>query len=204
MKGKIALEEHLSTPQNNSIWDSSGEAARNGKAYMDDVEKRLPETSMRLDEMNRNGIEFAILSLTSPGAQALTNTQSAVDFARLTNDFIAEHFVAKAPKRLRAFATVALQSPRAAADELERAVKQLGMCGVLINGYTNLGDANTAQYLDEEPVWEFWDKVASLNVPVYLHPLSRFPASGACTRGIRRWLDRPGALASKPPLTPSA
>lgn len=50
---------------------------------------------------------------------------------------------------------MALKSPRAAADELERAVKQLGMCGALINGYTNLGDANTAQYLDEEPVWEF-------------------------------------------------
>jgi hypothetical protein len=38
MKGKIVLEEHLTTALNNSIWDASGESARNGKAYMDDVE----------------------------------------------------------------------------------------------------------------------------------------------------------------------
>lgn len=32
MKGKIVLEEHLSTELNNNLWDSSDEAARNGKA----------------------------------------------------------------------------------------------------------------------------------------------------------------------------
>lgn len=45
MKGKIALEEHLSTPQNNLLWDSADEAGRNGKAYMDHCESRLIETS---------------------------------------------------------------------------------------------------------------------------------------------------------------
>lgn len=37
MKAKIVLEEHLSTALNNSMWDASGEAARNRKTYMDDV-----------------------------------------------------------------------------------------------------------------------------------------------------------------------
>jgi hypothetical protein len=41
MKGKIVLEEHLSTALNNSLWDAGSEAARNGKACMDDVESRL-------------------------------------------------------------------------------------------------------------------------------------------------------------------
>ena len=31
MDGKIALEEHFSTQMNNSLWDSSGEAGRNGR-----------------------------------------------------------------------------------------------------------------------------------------------------------------------------
>ena len=38
MRGKIALEEHVSTPENNRLWDSSGEAGRNGTEYMKDVE----------------------------------------------------------------------------------------------------------------------------------------------------------------------
>jgi 2,3-dihydroxybenzoate decarboxylase len=40
----------------------------------------------------------------------------------------------------------------------------------VINGFSNVGDAQTAQYLDEAPVWEFWERAAALDVPVYLHP----------------------------------
>jgi hypothetical protein len=40
VQDKWALEEHLSTPENNELWDDSGEAARNGKQYMDDVESQ--------------------------------------------------------------------------------------------------------------------------------------------------------------------
>jgi hypothetical protein len=29
---------------------------------------------------------------------------------------------------------------------------------------------NTAQYLDEAPVWDFWARVDALGVPLYLHP----------------------------------
>jgi gamma-resorcylate decarboxylase len=29
---------------------------------------------------------------------------------------------------------------------------------------------NTAQYLDEAPIWDFWARVDALGVPVYLHP----------------------------------
>ena len=178
MKDKIALEEHLSTPLNNSLWDSAGEASRNGKAYMDDVEKRLLDVDLLLETMDRNGIDIAVMSLTSPGTQALTDRAKACDFAVRGNDWMAEKVVSRAPKRLRAFATVALQSPRHAADELERAVKSLGVKGAMINGYTNVGSADGAQYLDEKPVWEFWDRVAALDVPVYLHP--REPLPGQC------------------------
>jgi predicted TIM-barrel fold metal-dependent hydrolase len=120
---------------------------------MTDTERRLLDTEQRIVYMDRNGIETAILSLTSPGAQSILDTQQTVHFARKTNDHIAEHFVDKHPDRLKAFVTVALQSPHAAADELERAVKEHDMLGALINGYTNIGNSDTAQYLDEEPVW---------------------------------------------------
>ncbi|WP_423395378.1 amidohydrolase family protein [Burkholderia sp. LMG 21824] len=176
MKGKIVLEEHLTTELNNGLWDAAGEAARNGKAYMEDVDARLLDVDTRLSDMDANGIDIAILSLTSPGAQSILDVGQAVDFARKTNDQIVEQFSSHRSGRLKAFATVAIQSPRAAADELERAVVELGMKGALINGYTNIGDRDTAQYLDEEPVWEFWERVSTLNVPVYLHPREPLPA----------------------------
>lgn len=175
MKGKIVLEEHLTTALNNSLWDASGEAARNGKAYMNDVESKLLDTERRIEEMDQCGIDIAILSLTSPGAQSLLDAKKAIDFAKQTNDHIAEHLLAQHPDRFRAFATVAVQAPKAAADELERSVTSLGFMGALINGYTNIGNADTAQYLDEPPVWELWDRVAQLNVPVYLHPRELLP-----------------------------
>lgn len=183
MKNKIALEEHLSTPENNRLWNVAGEASRNGKAYMDDVEKRLVDPKIRLAEMDRYGIAAMIMSLTSPGAQAVLDPKLAVEFAQRTNDLIAAEYVRSFPGRFYGFAVVALQNPKAAADELERAVKQLGFKGALINGYTNIGDADTAQYLDEPSVREFWDRVAALDVPVYLHPREPLPSQRRIYQG---------------------
>jgi 2,3-dihydroxybenzoate decarboxylase len=175
MKGKVALEEHVSTEENNKRWDLRFEAARHGKQYMANVERRLFDAETRLEEMDRFGIDTAILSLTTPGAQSILDSNQAVDFAKRTNDLITKNFVEPHQGRFYAFATVALQNPRAAGDELERAVKHLGMKGALVNGYTNLGKTDSAQYLDAEPVWEFWDRVAKLDVPVYLHPRDSLP-----------------------------
>ena len=85
MRGKIALEEHVSTPENNRLWDATGEAARNGSEYMKDVERRLMDRSIQLDEMAQRNIDHVILSLTSPGAQSILDKSSAVAFARNTN-----------------------------------------------------------------------------------------------------------------------
>ncbi len=58
----------------------------------------------------------------------------------------------------------AMQDPRAAADELERMVKELEFKGALINGHTR------GVYLDDELCLPFWERAAALDVPVYLHP----------------------------------
>ena len=85
------------------------------------------------------------------------------------NDDLAAQVLAAHPNRFAGFAAVALQDVRAAGDELERAVSQLGFKGAMINGHSNIGDMDTAQYLDEPPVWGFWARVEALDVPVYLH-----------------------------------
>ncbi|CAG8999904.1 MAG: hypothetical protein CENE_01887 [Candidatus Celerinatantimonas neptuna] len=168
---KIALEEHMESP----FFPATGSHPFVKDDYFSDVEQRLHDYKIRLEEMESSGIGQSILSLTQPGIEGFCDTQKATEMATRTNDYIADFFVKNAPGKLYAFAAVPLQDPRAAADELERAVTQLGFKGALVNGYTNIGDPNTARYLDEAPVWEFWERVSQLNVPVYLHPRIALP-----------------------------
>jgi predicted TIM-barrel fold metal-dependent hydrolase len=175
MQGKIALEEHFYLPTYEA-YGADGEAldgAAKAPNYLPDffasVQKGLSDIKLRLEEMDRGGIERMVLSLTQPGIQGIPDSKIAIDTAKRMNDELAL-IVEAHPKQFLGFAAVPLQDVRAACDELDRCVSKLGFKGVLINGYSNIGDMNTAQYLDEAPVWDFWARVDALGVPVYLHP----------------------------------
>jgi gamma-resorcylate decarboxylase len=182
MEGKIALEEHFSTELNNTYRDAKSEESRNGIEYTRDIEKRLLDPELCLREMDRAGVEMSILSLTSPGVQSVIDPRKATELAQSANDYAAS-VIQKYPGRFSAFAAVALQDPRGAAEELERAVRQLEFKGALISGYTNVGPNESVRYLDEEPVREFWAKVSELNVPVYLHPREPLPSQRRSMQG---------------------
>jgi 2,3-dihydroxybenzoate decarboxylase len=164
---KVALEEHVVAPP--LIAPGSAGTPIFDATYAADIRQRLGDWTQRLEDMDRFGVELAVLSVTQPGVQGICDSVEAVDTARRLNDQLAE-FVSRRPERFAAFATLPLQDPAAAADELERAMRQLGFKGALINGFSNIGDEQTAQYLDEPPVWEFWERAAGLRAPVYLHP----------------------------------
>src|SRR5262249_15626681 len=146
-----------------------------------DIERRLLDPDACLREMDLAGVEICVMSLTSPGVQSVIDKKAAAAVARDANDYAAG-LIKKHPDRFSAFAAVALQDPRGAADELERAVGEFGLKGALINGYTDIGADEAVMYLDEQPVWEFWDRVSKLKVPVYLHPREPLPSQ---TRAIR-------------------
>jgi 2,3-dihydroxybenzoate decarboxylase len=74
------------------------------------------------------------------------------------------------PDRFAAFAAIPTPDPRAAADELERAVTQLGFKGALINGTTN------SIFFDDKRFWPICERAAALDVPLYLHPTMPHPA----------------------------
>jgi hypothetical protein len=57
-----------------------------------------------------------------------------------------------------------MQSPVAAADELERAVRELGFHGALVNGPTD------GQFLDHSDFDPILTRAESLDVPIYIHP----------------------------------
>jgi gamma-resorcylate decarboxylase len=165
--GKIALEEHIVLPPLTA--PGSAGPPIFGAAYMTDVRQRLEDVEQRIEDMDRYGIDTMVLSATQPGVQGICNTAEAVDTAKRLNDGLAA-VVHRQPERFAAFAALPLQDPAAAIDELHRATTDLGFKGALINGFSNIGDETTAQYLDEAPVWEFWEHVATLRAPIYLHP----------------------------------
>jgi 2,3-dihydroxybenzoate decarboxylase len=134
----------------------------------DDFNTRLSELGeMRIEAMDLAGIDICVLSQTSPGLQIEGDTQLAVAKARQANDFLAGE-IEKHPDRFRGFAHLALQDPDAAIAELDRCVNVLGFKGAMINGHTN------GVYLDEEIYYPFWQQVAKLDVPIYLHPANSF------------------------------
>jgi predicted TIM-barrel fold metal-dependent hydrolase len=193
---KIALEEHFFLPSfeaygaDGSACDGASKAHNYDPEYFASVRKGLGDIKLRLEDMDRCGIERMVLSLTQPGVQGIPDRAIAVDTAKRMNDDLAD-IMAAHRNRFEGFAAVALQDVRAAGDELERAVSQLGFKGALINGYSNIGDMDTAQYLDEPPVWDFWARVAALGVPIYLHPRSPLPSQRRVYEGYPVLADSP-------------
>jgi 2,3-dihydroxybenzoate decarboxylase len=159
---KIALEEHFRVP-NMPEYSGAGQYISDSAAarYMDD---RLADfDDLRLQAMDEANVTTAILSHTVPALGATIDKRKAVNDAPKINDFLAKN-IARHPSRFGGFATLPMQSPPDAAKELERWVKQLGFHGALINGHTH------GHYLDEDQYEVFWERVADLNVPIYIHP----------------------------------
>ena len=163
MKGKIGLEEHFALPD--SLGDMPG-----GQPDLGLLTRQLLDMyELRVEEMDRHGMDMMILSLNSPAIQYTVDPAKAVDLARRCNDHLAET-IARHPKRFRGFAALPMQDPDAATEELERCVKDLGFLGALVNGYSQIGSLSNAVYLDDKRYWSFWGKVEELDVPFYLHP----------------------------------
>jgi predicted TIM-barrel fold metal-dependent hydrolase len=88
---------------------------------------RLTDTSRRLELMDQREIDLAVLS-NGAVVQGSLEPQAALRMAREANDHLAEVVRAR-PDRFAAFATTPLQHPEEGADELQRAVEQLGLAG---------------------------------------------------------------------------
>ena len=162
--GKIALEEHFALP----------ETADTSYAIRDlptpELRQRVLDVgSGRIAEMDRGGVEICILSHIAAGIQAIPSVSQATALSRRVNDYLAEH-IAMYPKRLKGFAALPLQDPQAAAQELTRCVRELGFCGALVNGFSQIGEMDSAVFYDLPQYRPFWATVQELDVPLYLHP----------------------------------
>jgi 2,3-dihydroxybenzoate decarboxylase len=170
MATKIAIEEHFVTPDLEHCIAGVGWDRREWRGVLD----RLEDIEGRLERMDENGIEIAVLSLGSDGVQGLLDPTEAIETARRANDALVR-LIDRHPTRFAGFAALPMQDPAAAQQELTRAVTELSLQGALVNGYSNLGDADTGVYYDAPEYELFWWTAADLGVPIYLHPRNPLP-----------------------------
>ncbi len=160
----VALEEHFAVPALIRQIGSDAIARRGfpvGRWKGPDAQ--LADLGVeRLRDMDRTGITVQVLSASGPGAD-LVDGADGVSLARAMNDVLARA-IAEHPARFAGFAHLPMRSPQAAADELERATRELGFCGVMINGMTEDCFLDDARF---EPVLS---RAEQLDVPIYLHP----------------------------------
>ena len=122
----------------------------------------LMDFGQRLEYMDRNRIDVQVLSLTSTVDETVP-AEEAVKICRRANDITKLH-IDENPGRFLGFAALPMADPKAAAQELERCVKELGFCGTMLAGRFKGRFYNEAEFF---PVFE---KAAELDVPVYFHP----------------------------------
>jgi 2,3-dihydroxybenzoate decarboxylase len=182
MQQKIAFEEHCAVEE---TLEETRAFAGESASFSHFTRQILDLGNERLEGMDRNGIEFAILSLNAPGVQAILDTQRATAVAKKGNDRMAEA-VTRHPKRYAALAALPMQDPDAAAAELTRCVK-MGFVGAMVNGFTQKDVPDSAIYYDQPEYRSFWATVAELDVPLYLHPRMQIPSRAQNYQG-HPWL----------------
>lgn len=158
---KMAAEKSIDDPGFIALWSRLGSRAQ--------LISRLSDIGEgRIRDMDATGIDVQILSLTSPGVQVFDRA-TANALAVSTNDEMAEA-IRKYPSRFAGLAAAAPQDPKAAAKEIERGIRNLGLKGVIINSHTR------GEFLDDPKFWDIFEAAEALNAPIYLHPQTPPPA----------------------------
>lgn len=125
----------------------------------------LGDMPARIEDMDGMGVDVQLLA----GWIDLTGYDlepaSGESYARAHNDALAEH-ASLNTDRFLPLATLPLQNPSAAADELGRAIRDLGMVGAQIA--TTVG----AEWLDRSPLDEVWEAATELGAFIVLHPMA--------------------------------
>ncbi|HXQ54033.1 MAG TPA: amidohydrolase family protein [Stellaceae bacterium] len=186
----IAIEEHYSTP----LYRQKVSSNESRSFYMTsrseqlghDIGKELDDLGeTRLQHMDAAGVDLQVLSFNGPVAPGFPAGET-IAMAKELNDRLAAATKAH-PKRFAGFAALPTAAPEAAADELERCVRDHRFVGAMIHGHT------MGRFLDDQQFWPIFRRAETLGVPIYLHPALPNPgALKAYFEGYEDILARPG------------
>ena len=120
------------------------------------------DLAYREEVLDRHGVAMQVLSLTTPGTHVEAPAVAA-RLAALVNDEFREAIDARG-RRFTALATLPLVDPRAAAQELERAIRQLGFRGAML-----FSNVNGVALTDQE-FWPMYEVANDAAAVLYIHP----------------------------------
>jgi aminocarboxymuconate-semialdehyde decarboxylase len=117
----------------------------------------------RIAEMDAQGIDMEALSINPAWYRAERDVVTQV--IKIQNERLAE-FCGRYPDRFVAFASVALQFPDLAVQQLEEGVKRLGLRGAAV------GASVAGEEFSDPKFHPFWAKAEELGVLIFIHPQS--------------------------------
>lgn len=177
----IGVEEHFITPELLTAGQrylaspaAAGSGWREAGAALQDADReRRGALAMdlgtgRIAAMDAAGIDLAVLSVSTVANLQMLDPAEGTALAREANDALADAIAAH-PDRFAGLAAVAPQDPERAAGEIERAMHQLHLAGVVINSHTQ------GEYLDAPRFAPIFEAAQANHAPIYLHP-SLLPA----------------------------
>ena len=121
----------------------------------------MSQPADRIRAMDEQGIDVEALSINPYWYRA--DRDVARELIRIQNEKLAEACAAN-PDRFVAFASVALQYPDLAAEQLEEGVKKYGLRGA------GVGGSVAGEDLSDPKFHPFWAKAEQLGVLVFMHP----------------------------------
>ncbi len=128
------------------------------------VTPHMQDLEQRVADMDRDGIDVQILSVSTPQVYFLAD-QPAIDLAQRCNDYLAS-IVQQYPDRFRALASVPLTANiDEAVRELARCIDELGMVGFIIGANIDGTPIDDARF---DPLYE---EANRLGTTMFIHPM---------------------------------
>jgi aminocarboxymuconate-semialdehyde decarboxylase len=155
----VDIHAHCAVPEANDLLRRTPPAPTGGQASL--LTLGGESLAQRLAAMDAQGIDVAVLSI-NPNWYDVDRDLAAKVIA-IQNEAMAS-FCASHADRFAAFASVALQFPDLAAQQLEDAMKKAGLRGAAIGG--SVAGAELA-----DPKFDpFWAKAEALGAAIFIHP----------------------------------
>jgi aminocarboxymuconate-semialdehyde decarboxylase len=143
-----------------------------GDRVFREITDNVWDPKRRIEDCDRAKVSMQVLSTVPVMFSYWAKPADALDLSRRLNDHIAE-VVREHPKRFAGLGTIPMQDPDLAAQELERCVRELGLCGAQIGTHV---DANPhsgridSLNLDNASLQPVWSAAERLSAAIFVHP----------------------------------
>jgi predicted TIM-barrel fold metal-dependent hydrolase len=171
---KIDIYAHITSERYRNALFKYASASRIGRKRMEDI-PTLWDLDNRFRIMDHYDDYKQVISMIGIPIESVARGRDAVELAKIANDEAAE-LVAKYPDRfLGAVANLPLGDTDAALKELDRAINELRLKGILI--YTPLYPFNRkteppagGKGMDSPELMPIYEAMAKYNLPIWIHP----------------------------------